>query len=408
MVSIVNRTIFTGDNLFIMRGMDDASVDLIYLDPPFNSNRHYAAPIGSEAAGAAFKDAWTFEDTDAEWWGQLADEYPGLYKVIDAAGEAGGEGDKAYLIYMAMRLLEMRRVLKDTGSIYLHCDPTMSHSLKLTMDTIFGRQSFRNEIVWRIGWVSGYKTQKVGWIRNHDIILYYVKNKSGYVFNKAYIPYPEDYKRRDGSLPTGKGIPIEDTWNCSRADILDSIMIKSFTKEKTGYPTQKNLDLLKRIIEASSNKGDFILDPFCGCATTCVSAELLDRQWIGIDISPLAMKLVQQRLGKELALDSQEHPTLGVLGKIIHRTDIPLRDAPKPTADIKHTLYGKQEGRCNGCKYHFPYRNLTKDHIQPTSLGGADTDGNLQLLCGYCNSVKGSRPMEYLLAHLKKEGGVRV
>jgi len=119
---IVNHTIFTGDNLDIMRGMDSESIDLIYLDPPFNSNKHYKAPIGSAAAGAEFKDAWHMEDTKAAWWGLIADEYPAIYKVVDAAGDVGSDGDKAYLIYMAMRLLEMHRILKPTGSIYLRAN----------------------------------------------------------------------------------------------------------------------------------------------------------------------------------------------------------------------------------------------------------------------------------------------
>ena len=141
-----NHTIFTGDNLDILRGMDSESVDLIYLDPPFNSNRHYKAPIGSQAAGAEFKDAWTFEDTKEAWWGLIADEHPAIYKVIDAAGDVGSKGDKAYLIYMAMRLLEMHRILKPIGSIYLHCDDVMSHSLKMVMDAIFGRKNFGTKL----------------------------------------------------------------------------------------------------------------------------------------------------------------------------------------------------------------------------------------------------------------------
>ena len=143
---IKTSTIFTGDNLPILRGMDSESVDLIYLDPPFNSNRRYAAPIGSEAAGAVFKDVWTLADTDDAWWGELAEAHPALYKVIDGASAVGGKADKAYCIYMAIRLLEMHRVLKSTGSIYLHCDPTMSHSLKLVMDAVFGQKHYQNEI----------------------------------------------------------------------------------------------------------------------------------------------------------------------------------------------------------------------------------------------------------------------
>ena len=139
-----NRTMWTGDNLDIMRGMNSESVDLIYLDPPFNSNRTYSAPIGSEAAGAAFKDTWTLSDVDEAWHGEIAEAHPALYGVIDSAGQAHGKGMKSYLIMMAVRLLEMRRLLKDTGSIYLHCDPTASHYLKMTMDAVFGVGEFQN------------------------------------------------------------------------------------------------------------------------------------------------------------------------------------------------------------------------------------------------------------------------
>ena len=144
-----DKTIWQGDNLVIMRRMNSASVDLIYLDPPFNSNTNYAAPIGSEAAGAEFKDAWSLDDLDMEWVDLIENDYPDLHKIIQAALT---DSNKSYLIYMAVRLLEIHRILKDTGSIYLHCDPTMSHYLKLMMDAVFGRKQFRNEIIW------GYRT----------------------------------------------------------------------------------------------------------------------------------------------------------------------------------------------------------------------------------------------------------
>ena len=132
-----NRTLWTGDNLDVMRGLNSETVDLIYLDPPFNSNRDYAAPIGSDAAGAAFKDTWTLSDVDLAWHGEVAEASPALYAVIDVARQAHGKGMQSYLIMMAVRLLEMHRLLKPTGSIYLHCDPTASHYLKLLMDTVF-------------------------------------------------------------------------------------------------------------------------------------------------------------------------------------------------------------------------------------------------------------------------------
>ena len=147
--------------------MNSESVDLIYLDPPFNSKANYAAPIGSKAAGAAFKDTWTLSDVDAEWVNLIEAKHPALYRVLLAAMTSS---DKSYLAYMAARLLEMRRVLKPTGSIYLHCDPTMSHYLKLVMDAVFGRRNFRNEIVWKRQSAHS-RARRYGPV--HDVLLYY-------------------------------------------------------------------------------------------------------------------------------------------------------------------------------------------------------------------------------------------
>ena len=143
-----NRTLWTGDNLEIMRGMNPGTVDLIYLDPPFNSKKDYAAPIGSKAAGAAFQDTWSLDDVKREWVEDIEADNTATWSAITAAGFTNGESAQAYLTYMAIRLIEMRRILKETGSIYLHCDPTMSHYLKLMMDAVFGARQFRNEIVW--------------------------------------------------------------------------------------------------------------------------------------------------------------------------------------------------------------------------------------------------------------------
>ena len=188
--NFVDKTIWTGDNLDILRGLNSDSVDLIYLDPPFNSNRDYAAPVGSKAAGAAFKDTWTLSDLDVAWMGLIADEHPAIYRTIEAAGHTHGKGMQSYLCMMAVRLLEMRRVLKDTGSIYLHCDPTASHYLKMLMDAVFGAGNFRSEIVWRRTNVHNQTARQYGPI--HDTILFYsMSNRM--TFHPGVRPYTEAY-----------------------------------------------------------------------------------------------------------------------------------------------------------------------------------------------------------------------
>ena len=486
--NFVDKTIWTGDNLDILRGLNSESVDLIYLDPPFNSNRNYAAPVGSRAAGAAFKDTWTLSDLDTAWMGLIADEQPAMYKVIEAAGLTHGKGMQSYLCMMAVRLVEMRRVLKDTGSIYLHCDPTASHYLKLLMDSIFGAGVFLNEMTWKRSSAHSDTRQgmrRAGKIR--DIVLVYTKTNE-YIWNPQYMPYTDDYlhleyrhiapdgrryKETDvtaakpggdteyewrvkrpinekvrwsadlkdehkcpqpgweyeGVMPyrgrywaysksnmvnfwnegrlvhreTGMprlmqfandmpGIPLQDLWD----DITPVL-----GKERIGYPTQKPLALLERIISASSNPGDVVLDPFCGCATACVAAERLGRRWVGIDISEKAVELVNMRL----------HEFMGGLFHsrlVTARTDIPRRtdiETPIPYRKQKHVLFGRQEGRCGGCKIAFLYPNLTIDHVVPRSKGGTDHLENLQLLCGACNSIKGDREMAYLMARLKEREG---
>ncbi|MXZ01983.1 hypothetical protein F4Y93_15580, partial [Candidatus Poribacteria bacterium] len=184
------------------------------------------------------------------------------------------------------------------------------------------------------------------------------------------------------------GRPALDNWT-------DIGALNSQAKESTGYPTQKPVALLERIIKASSNKDELVLDPFCGCATTCVAAERLQRHWIGIDVSPRAANLVRVRLEAEI----------GIFGDVIHRTDIPKRSEKLPNYRThKHTLYGKQEGLCNGCRTQFPFRNMTVDHIVPKSQGGTDHEDNLQLLCGACNSTKGQSTQAELISRLKAQG----
>lgn len=452
-MNVKNRTVFCNDNLYVLRGLDTESVDLIYLDPPFNSNRNYKAPIGSEAAGAAFKDTWTLSDVDNAWHGEISDREPALYQALHASELTHGKGMKSYLIMLAVRLLEMKRVLKPTGSIYLHCDPTASHYIKMLMDSVFGKNNFKNEIVWNSA--TGVKNNvKSRFGRGHDTILFYGMPKSQ--FNMQYTPLSEGYlkshysqKDENGRLfqpgdlnaPGNSGhyyefLGVTKNWRMteeqahqwlqegrivhqsitpgSRSKIprykryadeskgrpaldnwTDIGALNSQAKEYVGYPTQKPTGLLHRIVQASSKKDDIVLDPFCGCATTCVAAEQLGRQWIGIDISPRAIQLVRTRLEKEV----------GFFGEVIARDDIPKRSESLPNYRThKHTLYGKQEGLCNGCKTHFPFKNMTVDHIVPQSKGGTDHYDNLQLLCNYCNSLKGTGTQAELVVKLKEQG----
>jgi len=218
---------------------------------------------------------------------------------------SGSDGERAYrdklaeaefLEFIRKRLIFIRELLADDGSIYVHLDWRMNAHVRVLMNEIFGKNNFQREIIWRIGWLSGYKTRANNWIRNHDSILFYTKSKSDFVFNKDYIPYPPEYRRRDGERPEGRGYPIEDTWNCNEIDVMNSIQIMSFSQEKTGYATQKNESLLERIIKASSNEGDLVADFFCGSGTSCAVAEKLGRRWIGVDCGKFSIYTTQKRM----------------------------------------------------------------------------------------------------------------
>ena len=471
-----NRTLWTGDNLDVMRGLNSETVDLVYLDPPFNSNRDYAAPIGSEAAGAAFKDTWTLSDVDLAWHGEIAEASPALYAVIDAARQAHGKGMQSYLIMMAVRLLEIRRLLKPTGSVYLHCDPTASHYLKLLMDTVFGAGQFWADITWKrtsahndrlFGAESDNILMYGGSKQNPDAVRMPLSEKntaskyrykdaigryrtgdltgagtrdgeSGEAWSEfdptaigrhwaipkkgAYAQYLETllpgylsivsaHDRLDaldkagmihysskGGMPRLKGYLPPDAGQLPGDIWTDINVVNARAKERVNYPTQKPLALLERIIKASSNEGDMVLDPFCGCATALVAAEKLERRWVGIDLSPKAKELVARRMRKDL----------GMFGlRTAYRTDIPSRTDQGKLPHYKthkHTLFGQQEGLCAGCRHGFPFRNFTIDHVVPRSKGGSDHLDNLQLLCGACNSMKGVKSQEEFLAILKREG----
>lgn len=362
----MNR-LYYGDNLEILRKyIADESVDLIYLDPPFNSQRAYNVifqdKTGKAAAAQiqAFEDTWTWTDETQTAFDEIMQgRYPAELKdMIKAFKEFMGPSNlMAYLTMMAIRLVELRRVLKNTGSLYLHCDPTASHYLKILLDQIFGMENFENEITWkRTTTKSDFRQGAINWPRIHDTMLHYRKDHiTGGIFNQQFTPYSQKYiddfyrfhddkgraytldkltapgsgtrghpkyelmgivrhwvygkekmqqliaegriiQTKPGTVPRFKryldevqGIAIGDIWE-------DIPPIGAQAKERLGYPTQKPLALLERIIQASSNEGDIVLDPFCGCGTAVVAAEKLGRKWIGIDITHLAIALIKKRM----------------------------------------------------------------------------------------------------------------
>ena len=265
----MTRQLYTGENLAVMQGLDSNIADLIYLDPPFNSNRDYGE----------FDDRWNPATFDTNI------ESEDILDLLDSINKLHSFSMMAYCAFMYERLLEMKRILKDSGSIYLHCDPTASHYLKVLMDSVFGKSMFQNEIIW--SYRSGGATKR-RFSKKHDTILFYAgKNyqfnplkekayeisKSAKAGRKVMGKYHIDYYQDD------KGV-----YNfVNMRDVWEIPFMSTTAKERTGYPTQKPVALLERIIKASSNFGDIVFDPFCGCGVTLICAEKFGRNWIGID-----------------------------------------------------------------------------------------------------------------------------
>ena len=419
-----NRTLFHGDNLRFLRAMNSGSVDLIATDPPFNRGKDFHATPDSLAAGARFQDRWSWEkDVHQDRVDQLKDDYPKLMEAIESARYAHSDGMGAYLCFMAVRLLEMRRVLKSTGTIYLHCDPTASHYLKAAMDAIFGWKNFRNEIVWCY---AGGGIPKRDFPRKHDIILRYSKT-GAYRYRPIYRPYTEGTRQRGRTAVKGKhfeaglnpkGTPENDWW----------VGVKKITSptdpEKVGYPTQKSLKLYERFIQVSSDVGDIILDPFAGCATTLVAAERLGRQGVGIDIRENSKEVILQRLAKESLTEKEEISRSGHIfpEEIVFTDQLPERtddqEEAAPFLQVKVRVK-EPEGPCwsrrqmydhlleqHGCKcqrcdreFDDP-RYLQLDHNTPRSDGGINHISNRVLLCGPCNQLKSNI---YTLSGLRRE-----
>ena len=291
MRELKTNVFYHGDCLFVMRSdIPDESIDLIYLDPPFFSGKVQKGTWKLDAMEISYDDSKQFwkekgiHENAPEWLKRLA---------IDLNAPAFA----SYLFYMMDRLKECHNVLKPTGSIYLHCDWRASHYLKMIMDDIFGYDNFQREIIWDLGNASGYKSLAKNWIRGHDTILFYV-NKTRFIFNKEYVPYLKEDIKKYPQKKERKGLAVTDVWK----DVIPAQKWGNAKNESIGYPTQKPLALLERIIKASSNEGDIVLDPFCGCGTALVAAHNLNRRWIGIDIHPKAFDVIRDR-GRQCKLN---------------------------------------------------------------------------------------------------------
>ncbi len=306
--NIESRTVFLGDNLKFLTEINSECIDLIYADPPFNKKKQFTAPIGSVAEGASFLDLFAEEDIKDEWVEEFRVENYELHSFLSGVKAMGNSYNYCYLVYMAIRFIECQRILKKTGSFYLHCDHTMSHYLKLLLDCIFGEHNFGNEIVWSYRrWTGKAKRFQ----RMHDDILFYTKRFSAHKWSwpmepkAAGTPHYKRWNEYDESL--GKMVTKSDksveVTESSMRDVWEVTRLQSTAKERTGWPTQKPLALMERIISASSNPGDLVLDPFCGCATTCVAAERLGREWVGIDVAKEAWNQIENRLEKEVPAD---------------------------------------------------------------------------------------------------------
>ena len=320
-MQLKENSLYYGDCLEVMQQWDAEQADLIYLDPPFNSSANYnilfsvdaKAKMGliNDAASdkaqlQAFTDTWAWSEEDADRYQQIkgAVAASGHKKIVAMHDILGASGMLSYLMYMAECLRICRKLLKCNGSIYLHCDPTASHYLKLLMDNIFGKNNFRNELIWYYPNASRGQKELA---HAHDAIFWYSKDSRNYTFKRNEILMPFTSKMTE--WPHTKGIqagkPMPKGKTPDDAIVLPSL--NAMAKERTGYPTQKPEKLLEFIIKASTSKGDLVLDPFCGCGTTMAVSNKLERKWVGIDISAFAVDIV-----KKVRLRDDSIPVFGI------------------------------------------------------------------------------------------------
>ena len=429
-----DSTIYELDNLPVLRGMNSETVDLIATDPPFNTKRNRSGAAGFYVDNWKWKDdtrelpdQWAWNEVHPAWLDEIKDENRALYEVIEATGHCHGQDIAAFLCFLSVRLLEMHRILKSTGSIYLHCDHRANAYIRMALDAIFGVKNFRNEIVWCY---TGPSNTPRWFPRKHDTIWFYAKSKETKFhgdnvrrpFKVPYAPargiygdkiWEDTEKKRQiherGTIPT-------DWW----ADGFLS-NISAYKSELTGSPDQKPLALYERIVLASSNKGDLVLDPFAGYATTLIAARNHGRRWVGVERRPDARHHVVCRMLGIKAQEAEKARQNTLYGDWItaklaelethYRTEAPIRTdegdtaapslAPVYTASQKSALTHRQMKdylvetfglQCWGCNFQAPdERYLQLDHADPKRNGGSNDLDNRVLLCQPCNMTKSDR-----------------
>ena len=434
MLNVANRTLFHGDNLDFLRGINSNTIHLIATDPPFNKNKDFHATPESLAAGASFQDRWSWrDDIHDDWLVALQRDDPDVWAVISTAKKVYGDDMGAFLCWLGVRLLEMHRILRDDGSLYLHIDHTAHAWVKCLLDAIFGRRNFRNEIVW--GYTASPSAVRNDFPRKHDTVLRY-SNGPQWIFNAdaVRVPYADaslariKYPANASTVMDGNEIKLQEGGKIPPSVWGDIQQAYRYRNERTGYPTQKPLALYERIIKASSNEGDMVLDPFCGCATTPVAAERLGRQWIGMDIWDGTHQIILDRLEKEglaVPTSSSEAPRLLNFGDITFTSKPPVRsDDAEPATLHLATPRGKSAryphprtqhpklladigAFCQGCGFDYGFRPrvLEVDHKLPNADGGTDAYDNLTLLCPPCNIDKADRlTLTGLQDYNRKEG----
>ena len=486
-----NRTLYHGDNLDFLRGMNSETVHLIATDPPFKKQRDFHDKKG------AFSDKWSWDkDVHPDWMDSLFDDWRTVYEVIDAANHAYGQDMGAFLCFMAVRLIEMHRILRLDGSLYLHIDHTARDWVKCLLDAVFGRKMFRSAIIWERndGRGKGSQHSPKTWGVQTDTLLFYAK--TGATRLHPYIPLTADEEKTEfpkvdlkgryyktgtpifrsksmGARPNlcfewrGYVNPHPSGWRLSKERLEEeyqkgNVVIRpdgklerrkyaddykgrpvgdlwkgihpAKGKERTDYPTQKPLALYERIIKASSNKGDIVLDPFCGCATTCVAAEKLGRQWVGMDRWPKAPDVILERL-EETGLYAADLESARQLG-LLHKGDITLETTPPRRTDANEetlpylklktpipkepweklntkqirALLERAQGQgdkvvCGGCGRALESAFMEVDHITPRVDGGLNSVVNRILLCSPCNRSKGGTRTLHGLRRANKKSG---